>query len=206
MPGVIRAICTLETDTALPQDSAVNVFHFQGPVPDDIDAHTQVHNMLQTFYGDIGSVLSSLLTGGGTIKSYALDDPEPRSPVLETDITGVTTGVGKALPQEVALCLSFQGVKVSGEPQARKRGRVFIGPLDDDTNRADNARPFSTAINTIKDAAGDLLVASNTGFPVPWAVYSRVNDIAYHVDNGWLDDAWDTQRRRGVAPTTRTLF
>jgi hypothetical protein len=39
-----------------------------------------------------------------------------------------------------------------------------------------------------------------------WVVYSPTDDAYHEVANGWVDNAWDTQRRRGYKPTSRTTF
>jgi hypothetical protein len=39
-----------------------------------------------------------------------------------------------------------------------------------------------------------------------WAVYSRRDNAGYLVSNGWVDDAFDIQRRRGVSALVRSLW
>jgi hypothetical protein len=40
---------------------------------------------------------------------------------------------------------------------------------------------------------------------VKWVVYSPKLDAFAEVDNLWVDNAFDTQRRRGERPTARTV-
>lgn len=39
-----------------------------------------------------------------------------------------------------------------------------------------------------------------------WRIWSPTNNNSVLIDNGWVDNAWDTQRRRGVEATARTIF
>ena|SRR6187431_192026 len=201
MAGVIRAQVELAHDSGLPKDKTVNVFHFQGAVPFNTGDVTAIYNQLNSFYQDIGSLLSTRLSGAGVVKFYYLDDTEPRQPVDELALSTITVGSG-ALPADVALCLSFQGVPVSGTPQARKRGRVYIGPLTSSILVSSTGRPVQSFIDILNGAAQELRDSAGTS----WVVYSRVDDIGYTVNNGWIDNEFDTQRRRGEGPTTRTVF
>ena len=38
----------------------------------------------------------------------------------------------------------------------------------------------------------------------PWIVWSPTNDEAVHVTNAFVDDEWDTVRKRGLKPTARS--
>lgn len=116
-------------------------------------------------------------------------------------------------PAQVALVLSFHAdlsglVEESGatRPRARRRGRVYIGPLD---NLNANAQavdgpviPSDNLINTLASAASDLLAASG----VIWSVWSRANAAVYEVVGGWVDNRFDTQRKRLTSPTIRTSW
>lgn len=132
-------------------------------------------------------------------------------PVRDTGWTLGTGGTTPVTPAEVALALSFSG-DLSGiseftggtRPRARHRGRVFIGPLvgaittvDADTS---TVRPVS-AIKATLLAAGNALRAEGG---VVWSVWSRRNAAIYEVTDIWCDDAFDTIRSRGPAPTTKT--
>jgi len=201
MAGVIRSVVTIAHDTGLPEDSVVNVWHFQGATPFQASDLTAINNKLQSFYVALNGLFSGNLNGQPTVKHYFLEDAEPRVPRGTYTMSGVTLG-SLSLPEEVALCLSFQGVQVSGSPQARRRGRIFLGPLAQAVNNGGTGRPGSTDITTIKNAAIALKAASGP----PWVVYSRVDDIGYTVNNGWVDNSFDTQRRRGLAATSRNVW
>lgn len=213
---IVRAIVTHDMDSGLPADRAVNVFHFGNSTvaPSSTDL-TNLTNALTTFYNGtstgssatVYSFMASVLAGTGTIAYYDLVDPEPRAPKRVDPFTGWTTG-STTFPEEVALVLSYQAAKISGFDQASRRGRVFIGPLSTNAGSTATGRPVTTAngiIDTLCAAGAGLVVASaSAGWS--WQVYSRKFDSMATVTNGWCDDAFDTQRRRGVAPTARQLW
>ena len=199
-----RVQARLAYDTGLPEDVAVNVWHV---VADDDASTLNFMNDLVTFYQAVDGLFSALLDASAaahSMKAYDLADAEPRAPVSEITFS-TPDASGTPLPPEVAACLSFQAIQVSGSPQARRRGRVYLGPLE--TAVLDGAgRLSTTTTDTIRDAADALLTASNASAVYAWGIYSRVDSIIRDVDNGWVDDAVDIQRRRGDRPTRRDTF
>jgi len=215
--GFARVQVSLLNDSTLPGDVAMNTFHFRTPgtVEDSAD---EISALLETFYNAFDQDLSSGLTGVTNLAFFDLEQAAPRVPVA-TDTFTLTVGLGTQLPGEVALVLSFQGPRVSGFPQARRRGRLFIGPLDGDTITAGtgDARPSSAAITRITDAA-DALASSTVTPGLDWCVFSpttagpepwssgELNDAFVTITNGWMDNAFDTVRSRGLGATARTLW
>jgi hypothetical protein len=195
---------TLEHDSALPEDRSINTFAADISAVDEAGGLAAWHSALNTFYQGVDGFLSSALSGLGTIKSYRRTDPKPRVPILTTDIT-ITPGTNVA-PAEVALCVSFQAVRVAGLSQARRRGRIYLGPLHSTILDSSTGRPVTTSVASIVAAADALVTASKAATLWKWSVWSEVNQQGREVDNGWVDNAYDTQRRRGLRPTTRTLF
>lgn len=194
----------LTHDTGLPENVIVNTWSCQTVATDDLTALQAFVDALEDFYLAFDTHLSASLTGGVVIKCYDRSDPEPRVPVL-TDTWSLGVGTDH-MPAEIALVVSFQGVQVSGLPQARRRGRVFLGPfatsiLDDSTGR-----PDSTAMSLLDTAASNLLVASGLASGWNWTVWSTTNGSNTEVDNGWIDNSFDTIRARGIAASSRTLF
>jgi len=89
-------------------------------------------------------------------------------------------------------------------PRARRRGRIYFGPLDQQakTNAGD---PSSNFIADLASAAGTLLGDSvSNGWQL--GVWSRRNASVVAVTGGWVDDRFDTQRRRLEGPTSRTTW
>lgn len=196
---------TLEHDSALPEDRSVNTFAVQ--LNDAAVVLTELaawHTALTTFYNAIDGLFSSSISAVGTIKSYDRADPTPRVPKLSTALAIVA---GSAmLPAECAICVSFQAVTLAGAPQSRRRGRVFIGPLNSSVNDTSTGRPDTTQVTTLQNAADALVTTSKGAAEWYWEVWSQANLSGREVDNGWIDNAFDTQRRRGLRPTSRVLF
>lgn len=200
----IRVMHILNIDSAIPEDRPVNVWHFQTAV--DEEPYADLANTLQAFYNTLaGGMPGYVATNGHMIKMYDLADTKPRAPVYETtyNFTG-SPPTGEGMASEICICVSFQGVRVSGQDQKRRRGRVYIGPFNESQN--DDGRPASGFVTGVRDAAEDILEASNLATDWKWVVHSIVNNNNVVVDNGWVDNAWDIQRRRGVEATSRSVF
>jgi hypothetical protein len=89
-------------------------------------------------------------------------------------------------------------------PMQRRTGRVYIGDLN--PNASDNlGRPHPglrvSILSAIAGLSGDLEVAGSS-----LAVWSRKNRAMYVANGAFVDDAFDTQRRRGLQPTLRTTI
>lgn len=197
-----RTQVRLQMVSAVPEDAVTNTWWC---IADDLAGLNLFLTQLGLFYQAIdGELSSAVATTGHIMKSYDMADPEPRAPVQVVTGTTLTPGT-TSLPPELAVCLSFQAVQQSGTPQARRRGRVYIGPLR--VAAIDSAgNVATTAATTIATAADALLTASKAASTWAWAVNSTVDLTAIEVDNGWVDQAIDVQRRRGKASPSRVLF
>lgn len=214
----LRATVTIPRHTAIPEDDVTNTWHFfVGHAIDTDDTDIVLARLLQ-FYDDgvgataISGFLGPMLDGAeATIAFYDMSDSPPRAPVAEEAFAlAIPTG-GSAIPppSEVACCLSYQAEGVSGIPQARRRGRIYLGPFSDlAAERISNeSRPKEVMREEIALAAERLQALNDTG--IYWTVFSTVSGapaIGPEVTNGWVDNAWDTQRRRGVDTTARELW
>lgn len=192
--------------SGLPEERFINVWHFQAGGGTSGYAQFAADRLVAFYTNGLTSYYSAMVSTAADahqIRVYDAADPEPRTPLLVEEFTAA--GSGNALPAEVALCMSFQGVSISGQPQARRRGRVYLGPFNDNALAAGaDARPNSALVGEILDAAEALLIANDGN--ATWVVYSPTDDAMVLVDNGWVDNAFDTQRRRGERPTTRSIF
>lgn len=194
---------SLKTTSALPEDYAMNNWSIRA---DDLAALAVATATIMDFYDAIRTYYPALIVQNGHLfKSYDRSDPVPRAPVLEETFNFTSAPTGNALPEEVACCLSFQGDVSSGIPQARNRGRVFIGPLNVSVSDT-SARPSSAFRTALAGAADDLLTASDAAAAWTWVVWSTVLNSSGSITNGWVDNSFDTQRRRGRKPSTRTVF
>lgn len=200
--------------SGLPTDRYINTWHVIVPTgtPSGSDL-TAIKDAVFGFY--IGGGTTSISTyispwaggAGRTLKIYNLDDTKPRAPVYEfTDGNAISGLTGTGFPNEVAACLSFHAEKLSGQIQARRRGRIYLGPLNTATGSitpVGDSRPNPTFRDKVLAAAGyaDLQLAAVTA---SWCVWSPTSSTAVKIDVFSIDDAFDTQRRRGMGPTTVT--
>ena len=158
------------------------------------------------FYNTIPGIFPNTIQQNGNLaKWYLRTDVKPNYPVREATWNFSVAPNGNPLPSEASICLSFQGQRNTGQPQARKRGRVYLGPLDTST-LANDGRPDSTFTAAIAAAAGNLLADSQAAANWKWQVFSSVNGTGVDVVDGWVDNSFDTQRRRGLAWTQRATF
>lgn len=149
-----------------------------------------------------------------------LDGSPHGSPVYEENwqLGAITGGGHSELPHEVAACLSMHA-DVNGvleevgvtRPRARRRGRVYIGPLNSIAldNAAGGDMRIAFNLRTDLIAAGSDLIADVSGDatnPSYLAVWSRADAVSRPVTGIWVDNAVDIQRRRGVKATTRSSF
>lgn len=208
MPNVL-AQTTLPYLTGFPEDVSVNTWSFDIASTDESNL-LEIASFLGVFYGGVMPYYSEVVDSQNFgVKIYDRADPEPRTPLFDT--TGaLAVGPGEGgLPEEVAVCLSFRGVLASGSPPARRRGRVYLGPLNgsaislaDAQNRVYVAQDFIDDIVSAYELAwAELTTAGNVH-----EVWSSAAGAGYTVVAGWVDNAFDTQRRRGVRANSRTTF
>lgn len=218
---IIAAQVSLYPDSGLPEDVCTNTWHFLGS---QANAEATIPGALDEFYneyqgagGALGRVCdligASITPASCRLKLYNLTDAKPRVPFYD-ELFPLDATSGTQMPREVALCLSYRGPQVSGAAMARRRGRIYIGPLtDNDTDfplTGNDRRPSSNVRDLLTTAAASMQDAATVG-SVDWVVYSPTANPSgsgetgvVNVVNVWVDNALDTQRRRGAAPTTRT--
>lgn len=219
---LLRAQVTIPLDDGTVEHSIVNTLYFDideasaPDTPSDAEVDTAVVGLLTAFYQAIdGVIFPSQIANVANVRLYNMRDPEPRA-VRSTSTIALTPNAGNMFPGEVAICLSFQADQISGVPQARRRGRIFLGPIVSTAVEYDSAGAYIAGgvRNTLATAASTLAAGTSVeGSGVRWAVYSRTTDAlssiddAFHdVANGWIDVNWDTQRRRGRTTPGRTLW
>ena len=188
----------------MPEDMVVNTWHFTA-----VDTAEGTVNAIQTalvaFYEAMDGYKSALQSWETSrIRWYNLEDDEPRVP-FEDELSGITAGAGTPTARELAICLSFRGEYVSGASAARRRGRIYFGPLVA-TAIGSTGLVLTAAVTTMATAGGALLTASNAASDWAWIVWSPTSGAGYPVTEGWVDNAPDIQRRRGTLATVRTTF
>lgn len=203
-----RVSVTFGAASQIPADNVVNTFHFYqlGPLLDP----DNVRDIIADFYRDvapgatnaIGHYMSTLVSSLATVRLYNLDDPKPRPPVYESTFV-FSRGSATPLPREVAMVVSYQASREAGMLQSRRRNRWYVGPLNTNAMAASGGLPATQFITDLRYAAKEMLKASQAALGWAWMVYSPTNNAVYEIENGWVDNAWDTQRRRGEKPTVR---
>lgn len=142
---------------------------------------------------------------GHDFKVYDYSHATPRAPVYDSSFNLATNPTGAPMPPEDAVCLNFEAAQVSGIPQARRRGRIFLGPLSVNSLNGDGRLDGLTT----SDAVGFgsfLLTTSNTATDWAWVVYSRTNATSYTIVRGWADNSYDHMRSRGLGATVEATF
>lgn len=228
---LMRAQVIFQRLTDDPQDIVTNTWHFDGEDPggagvfSDTDYHNAVVAALNGFYTSCASIFSDLIKDNPQVRIYDLRDPSaPGAPRLPEFIGNLTVdipaiGADFRLVEEAAVCLSFAAEPGSGLHPRRRRGRIFLGPLRSSVTEVVSGRLRVKAATRTQIAAAATELANGISISggseqLKWAIYSRrtdelgatLDDSFHDVVSGWIDDAFDTQRSRGPAPTGRTTF
>lgn len=214
---IVEAQVVLPYITHLPEDVVVNTFHFNIPGT-DLAPLGDIGPLLIAHYNDtvdgpdvsLGQLLTAYIdrtTNSCEIRFY--DAQAEGGPLGVGPFTLDATAQLSSLPFEVALCGSISGYQPGGNPR-RERGRVYYGPFNSNVlSDPDNvpAVPTAALVNTIVGTQARLAEDVDAlGADIFWGVYSRVDDAIYRVSAGWVDNAWDTQRRREVPASSRTAW
>lgn len=222
---VARVQVTMERDTNVPVDRVVNTLHYSlydggVPVGDfllDVDAQMLADGVLAAWTPWMASLFGSALSGAVSVAVYDMSAPEPRVPQGFAEDLSNTVGA-TCLPAELAVCLSFAGAAQSGVNQARRRGRIFLGPCP--TTAMDSATvgdvgvaaTYRTNALGLGDDLTRIAATGTSGFRL--GVLSRRGmDLGQTPDEAfteaetlWVDNAFDVQRKRGKASTVRSTF
>lgn len=237
-----RVQAIFEHDNGLPRDAATCTFHFNDN-DDNADLDAVATDVVE-FFADAtatGQAISwNMATTHDSVyaKVYEVNDSIVDDRLVSNSGPPLTTTLVRSiatdhlslqnLPSEVACVMSIRDTTLVGTPRARRTGRIYIGPLNQDA--ADHpsggiSRPTATFRTTINQAAARLKTDA-AGHGATWVIYSRpfpgrdaiirpgrttlpalparpVGSVA-SVDQVWVDDAFDTQRRRGVRSTGKT--
>lgn len=189
------------------EDDITNSWHFRvETVPAPPATLTAIQTALSAFYNAVSPSLVNDFSTTAVIKHYDMGQPKPRVPIVSNTMTVSPYGsAGLAIPRETAIVLSFHGAPISGSPLGRRRGRIYLwAPTN---GSLDNAGRFAgSLVTTVKNAGNALLTASDAAADWTWVVWSRVNGTSVPVYAGHVDNAPDTQRRRGLDSTSRQVF
>lgn len=247
----------LPYSTAVPKDIAEMTFHV------DSDGSTAEGVIFPAVIGACQAFLDTAHSGGETnlasylsgiaantlltkIYRYGADVTTPLGPPVASDSHTISDPDGPPnttdLPPQLAVVTSWRGEHAfsldgtelpSNYPPARKRGRMYFGPLNasaletttgslggyvivNATLRAALAEATQTLTQTIAANAAGCAVAilskpfagraavGTPGTPGYVAARPAYDASVTVVDNGWVDSRVDTQRRRELSPGGHT--
>lgn len=223
--GDTLAVVKMVNVSGLPEDTFVNTFAFRRSIAPTESNLIAMVDHIDDFYnvdGPTGNRVADYIgesvnrAATHEIDFYRIQAGALGSPIYSHAWLGpaapATANVN--MPTEVAAVLSFHGA-ITGvqeeagatRPRARRRGRIFCGPLTADAVNITQDSPKLTAgiRLALQEAAVVLMDVGDTSGNF-WSVWSRADQVLYPVVGGWTDDAPDTQRRRGTASTNRTVF
>lgn len=226
----VLSVVHLTHNSGLPQDNVVNNFVFRtATTPPSSTELDHITTALTTFYNTgagtpshaICNAISTAIDRGSNkahILYYLLDGhldgSAHGSPVRQDDWTlGSAIGTGSNFPSEMAVCLTFHALYLTdpefgpghSRPRARDRGRIYIGPLRDTIKllAVDSEPRLDPDWAQAFGAAASRLVADTD---TQWVQWSRAAVRTQTVHDGWVDNAFDVQRRRGPDATVRTTW
>lgn len=232
---ILQLVAQIPNLSGLPADRVENVvnlgFADNATVPEIASAIAAFADFYDTAGGvaqttAIGAYMSEVLSRAAnacTINAYETSDLSGETPFGSPVGTGTFTlpaaTNANQFPEEVAVVLSMHGdltdvpqTEVNPtpppaiiRPAARRRGRIYIGPLgtSSGTDGAASIRPSNTFLGDLGKAFAffcNEILLETTGNVCVW---SKTEGAWYAVVGGFADNAWDTQRRRGLDPTTR---
>lgn len=212
-----QARCTLRSVNGVPADDCINTFAFVADPLSDIqllaDAFANFWNSSSTGQTNaVGEYINdSILRSDGLLVEIIQSPQTPPNPPIGGGIYDlVASGSPVPVPQEVALCLSMHTANyLTSATPGRERGRVYVGPLntlaegDPGTNQV--SRPTDIFMQDVVfgiNAVYESLVLNDAFL----AIWSRAAGTLSAVTGGWVDNEWDTQRRRGRPATGRTNY
>lgn len=232
--GVTVLVASLAHSSGLPEDVVNNVFHFNqeatvSSFEDFCDAVISFYNDIPSLDTvPIAEWMSDSLDRSADackVSMYIQDDPtgvaDMGSPVFVKSFTLAPENNQAPLPEEVSTVISYHGdldgvpaeapnptpPPATIRPQSRMRGRLYIGPLNVTcgTTVTDFYRPNQAWRDRLNRALSDLW-AFGEALPDDqyFGIWSKADGEVHRAVGSYVDDAWDTQRRRGVPPTTRS--
>lgn len=224
MPTVHTTV-TLPHRSGLARDNVINSFTFDTVDPLSPGLYDEIRDSVEEFYNATDALV--LVQVGRYINSSISRSTPPivRMYDVSAHMSGAPAGspVGTrafvanlpssasetGLPNEVAVCLTMAADFGSDvefgpgtRPRARDRARVYVGPLNITAafSAVGITKPDTDFRTNLAEAGARLARRLGTANVVVWSRAAAATKPVTHV---WVDDAFDTQRRRGERPTSR---
>lgn len=197
----------------LPRDMISHSLHFATGNPDPIDSvdYQGVADHLTAAFKSYYTAVEGTAHGRAfRTKVYNLDDATSSAPggvkraphAVSTNEVGIGVESDSTMaPRQVAAVLSFY----STDNQPRHRGRVYLGPFAASAVAAD-VIPASISGTALAELVGQFgAVGSGLGLEsdIHWVTFSRSGAGHATVSHWWMDNRWDTVRKRLRKPTSR---
>lgn len=226
--GLYKFVVDWKASSGIARDAVQYDFHFASPGSIGETELTHMSDDLWKFFDTVGSPIAGAVdsffsnelssdASAVDIRTYLV--PLVRGPLgpPHTTRSYSPSSIGShALPEEVALVMSFEAdVSTISErgpggtrPRSSRRNRVYLGPLDTTANTQDpttkRSHPTDGIRNLVLQNAALFLDSTALRDGWVWQTFSPKLWQMFPVLLCWVDDAWDTQRRRGPASVTRS--
>jgi hypothetical protein len=218
-PDIFRVQAVFQGKSGLPEDRFVNTWHFRNDagIGTGADAVAAMVAGLNRFYFEapaagkqaVGAFIQRDVIDSIQYRGYDLGLDEPRAPIIVPGPSPLppTLATGPLVPSEAAVVLSFGSAVIppkTGTPGKRGQGRLYIGPVNG------NACKLVAGVVRVETLLQDSLTLAfkklqlESGFTT--VVLSPTYQQTDVVTKCWVDDAFDTQRKRGPAPLTRVAL
>lgn len=202
--------------SGLPRDVFENIWHFSSAATAANDADTVlITTQLASFYTGAGPsglaiYLSSVIGEEVLVKFYDEDSVARPRVLLSEHSFGLTASGTDGIPEEIALCLSYY----STANQPRHRGRLYIGPFNSTalvvsggTDEGGHGVRPATGLMTNMTTRAEAVITAGAAAGVIWCLRSGVGGVRYEpVTHGWVDNEWDSARRRRIEASSRVTF
>ena len=136
---------------------------------------------------------------GGKVVAYDLADDKPRPEKAYSNFTPGVWSTNYACPRQICLRVSMYSVR----NLPRLRGGIYV-PMVGGSILGE--RPTASELVNASQQVRNLYVAAQALTP-SWlmGIYSKRNDSIQGVTNWWINDVFDTQRRRVPKETHRNI-
>lgn len=193
-----RAQISVAADTGFPRDRQVITPHFV--------SGTATAQQLADKLG--AGMLTYLKASYDVTVNIYLEDwappGTPHPPLASGQYGTKGNTITSQSPREVALCLSYY----AGVNAKRSRGRLYVPHTwiyrNSTSPNPAPATPTAADQTAAQNIWTQVLLPCYTTLSVIWVVASRADKNAKMVSAWWVDNEWDTQRRRGMKSTART--
>lgn len=221
--GVVLVVSRLTSLSGIEEDYSQNSWCFEeGPESDPMIVGATAVTKVTSFYGAIGQYFGPSVSRVANVHHHLVYDLAAEidtpgagtgSPIIDSTFSIPTQAGTAGMPSEVAMCLSYHAelagsvVEVGAtRPRSRRQGRVYLGPLSTAVMNEEAGMGVTRPRLVIRQEFADAAAAMIVGTGHDWSIWSRKDSTVREIVGGWVDNAFDTQRRRGVATTSRINF